>query len=271
MLDRWRQRLARRTSAAASHLRRSRDDDPSRGEQRTAVSDAIDRIGEQLETISKQLDVARTIPSTPLRLREQAVTDGIEHIRAHHQFDEMRLHLHNLDALRTALDEVELDGEVAEFGVYQGQSLTVIAKHFPDLTVHGFDSFVGLPESWSGSAKGAGDFGVGGRPPDLPVDNVEFHVGWFEDSVPVYAERHHGPFAFVHLDADLYSSTRTVLEALGSWCVPGTVLVFDEYFGYYGWQRHEHRAFMELLEARGLEYRAIAVGHMNLAVKLTAR
>ena len=45
-------------------------------------------------------------------------------------------------------------------------------------------------------------------------------------------------------------------------------MVFDEYFGYYGWQHHEHRAFQEILVRTGLSLEAISLGHMNLAVRL---
>jgi len=44
--------------------------------------------------------------------------------------------------------------------------------------------------------------------------------------------------------------------------------VFDEYFGYHGWQRHEHKAFQEFLSRTGLSFEAISLGHMNLAVRL---
>ena len=155
---------------------------------------------------------------------------------------------------------------VAEFGVYKGTSLTQIAKFFPDRTVHGFDSFVGLPDAWG--SKRAGDFSLEAKPPQLSVSNVEFHVGWFDDTVPVFATQHSGPFALAHLDADLYSSTKTVFDHLGDWFVPGTVVVFDEYFGYYGWQHHEHKAFHEFLARTGLSFEAISLGHMNLAVRL---
>ena len=157
---------------------------------------------------------------------------------------------------------------VAEFGVYQGTSLTQIARHFSDRTVHGFDSFIGLPEAWSGTSKGEGSFDIGGEPPDLPVSNVEFHVGFFDKTVPPFAEQHEGPFAFVHLDADLYSSTMTVIDTLFDWFVPGTVIVFDEYYGYPGWERHEHKAFMDLLDRSGLSFEGLSIGHMNLGVKL---
>jgi hypothetical protein len=97
---------------------------------------------------------------------------------------------------------------------------------------------------------------------------VEFHVGWFKDTIPVFAQEYSGPFAFAHLDADLYSSTKTVFDNLSDWFVAGTIVVFDEYFGYHGWQRHEHKAFLEFLSRTGLSFEAIGLGHMNLAVRL---
>ena len=41
-----------------------------------------------------------------------------------------------------------------------------------------------------------------------------------------------------------------------------------EYFGYHGWQLHEHKAFQEFLSRTGLSFQAIGLGHMNLAVRL---
>ena len=144
--------------------------------------------------------------------------------------------------------------------------MTQIAKRFPDQTIHGFDSFIGLPSAWG--SKNPEFFDVGAKPPELPVSNVDFHVGWFEDTVPVFAAESSGPFAFAHLDADLYSSTKTVFDDLGDRFVPGTVVVFDEYFGYHGWQQHEHKAFQEFLTSSGMDFEAIGIGHMNLAVRL---
>jgi hypothetical protein len=119
---------------------------------------------------------------------------------------------------------------------------------------------------WGGTEKGAGAFDIGAKPPELSVSNVEFHVGWLDDTVPAFAKQYSGPFAFAHLDAELYSSTKTVFDNLSDWFVAGTIVVFDEYFGYHGWQRHEHKAFQEFLWRTGLE--AIGLGHMNLAVRL---
>ena len=223
-----------------------------------------------LQQILKQLDVMRTIPSTALRLRERAVEDAVDHILGDRRFDAAQVTKHNIDTLRVGIRAAEVDGLVAEFGVYTGTTLTAIAQHFEPRVVHGFDSFEGLPEAWGGTEKGRGDFDIGGTPPELPVDNVEFHVGRFDETVPRFAGAYDGPFGFVHLDADLYSSTKTVFDTLRSWFVPGTVIVFDEYFGYHGWRLHEHRAFEEFLDATGLSFHALSIGHMNLAVRLTA-
>ena len=51
----------------------------------------------------------------------------------------------------------------------------------------------------------------------------------------------------IHIDCDLYSSTRTVLTLLRGRMVPGTLLVFDELFNYPGYEQHEIKAFYEFL------------------------
>jgi hypothetical protein len=60
--------------------------------------------------------------------------------------------------------------------------------------------------------------------------------------------------AFVHVDADLYSSARTVLTLVGPRLVAGTVVVFDEYFGYPGWREHEYRAWQEYVAETGVRF-----------------
>ncbi len=229
-------------------------------------------VEQLLRQILKQLQTTRDIPSTALVLRQEAVRDGVEHIRGDRRFDRAQVMLHNAEALRAALAAVPTwDGMLAEFGVYRGTSLTTIAQRFPDVTVHGFDSFIGLPEAWGGAGESVGSFDVGGTPPELPVDNVKFHVGLFDETVPKFAAETTEPFRFAHLDADLYSSTKIVFEHLRGRFIPGTVVVFDEYFGYHGWQQHEHKAFEEFLAASSLTFEAIAIGHMSLAVRLLAR
>ena len=65
--------------------------------------------------------------------------------------------------------------------------------------------------------------------------------------------------AFANIDCDIYSSTRTVLEALAPRLGPGSILVFDEYFAYPGWRDHEYRAFQEFAAARRLAFSYLAL------------
>ena len=60
------------------------------------------------------------------------------------------------------------------------------------------------------------------------------------------------PLSLVHIDCDLYSSTKTIFANLKDRIVPGTVIVFDEYWNYPGWRDHEFRAFEELLAETGI-------------------
>ncbi len=154
-----------------------------------------------------------------------------------------------------ALKLMTLDGLVAEFGVNEGGSVSYIAKRLPKRTIDGFDSFEGLPEGWAGNTMEAGYFNRGGKLPKVPK-NVRLHAGWFNESLPKFVAANPGPVALLHVDCDLYSSTETVFAHLDDRIVPGTVIVFDEYFNYPAWQVHEHKAFVEFIQRTGkaLEY-----------------
>ena len=54
------------------------------------------------------------------------------------------------DLLTYSLAQVTIDGPYVEFGVFTGGTTRFIAKHIKGRHLHGFDSFEGLPEAWSG-------------------------------------------------------------------------------------------------------------------------
>ena len=166
------------------------------------------------------------------------------------------------DVLAFCLDQVEGPGLFMEFGVYSGTTINYLASRTREI-VHGFDSFEGLPEQW-GSVP-AGKFTRHG---DLPAvrENVELHVGWFDRTLPGFLAEHLEPAAFIHIDSDLYSSAKTVLELLRPRIVPGTILVFDEFFNYPGWQGHECRAFQEFIAATGLSSQYISYANRGFSV-----
>jgi hypothetical protein len=160
-------------------------------------------------------------------------------------------------------------GLYAEFGVWTGGTINLIAEHVgASTTVHGFDSFEGLPEDWHTFSKEF--FDLQGRLPQVRA-NVTLHPGWFDATLPRFAAEHPDtPVAFLHVDCDLYSSTKTILDALGERLCPGSVIVFDEYFNYPGWREHEFKAFQELVARRSLRYRYVAYNtrRWNTAVQI---
>ena len=170
------------------------------------------------------------------------------------------------EVLDLALHHLPGDGLVCEFGVFEGASVNYIAARIPHRVVFGFDSFEGLPERWRESFD-PGMFTTGGRLPEVRP-NVRLLKGWFEETLPPFAARQPGPVALLHVDCDLYSSTRCVLEHLGGSLVPGSVVVFDEYFNYPGWEQHEFRAFSEFAAARRLRYEYLAYNRLHEQVAL---
>lgn len=174
------------------------------------------------------------------------------------------------DLLQYAARHAALSGLWLEFGVYKGKSIRKIAACAPDV-VYGFDSFEGLPDDWIMSYR-KGDFSLAGKMPgDLPK-NVRLIKGGFADSLPVFLSGHHGPVAFLHIDCDLYQSTRTVLTLLCNRIEAGTVVLFDEFHNFPGWRQHEYRAFTEFVEASGcsFEYIGYASSYVSAAVRITA-
>lgn len=151
--------------------------------------------------------------------------------------------------LKYALEQVRVKGLYLEFGVYNGRTSSIIVDYAPE-KLYGFDSNQGIPEDWYNHPKGT--FTGGG----YSHEKFEMIVGWFEDTIPSFSK---STVAFIHLDADLYSSTKTVLDNFRGYIIPGTVLVFDEYHGYPTYQDHEYKAFKEFLYDTGLKCKPLGV------------
>jgi hypothetical protein len=159
------------------------------------------------------------------------------------------------------------NGLVCEFGVSSGKTMRIIAQTWGG-PVHGFDSFEGLPEDWTGTYERAGRFNLKGQLPKVPA-NVTLHAGWFDKSLPRFLDKHPGPAALLHLDADIYSSTKTALDLMKPRIVPGTVLLFDEYTNYPNWREHEHKAWQEFLAETG--FKAEFIGFSTLQGQAAAQ
>jgi hypothetical protein len=155
--------------------------------------------------------------------------------------------------LRFAVERAPAEGLVLECGVEKGASVRFLGK-LTTRTIHGFDSFEGLPADWRGTKETKGKFGRKGELPSVP-GNVTLHVGWFDKTLPVFLAANPGPVALLHIDCDIYESTKVALELLADRIVAGSWIVFDEYFNYPGWRQHEFKAFQEWIAANGRRYR----------------
>lgn len=167
--------------------------------------------------------------------------------------------------VKHVVHEASLPGLYMEFGVGRGKSIRWIGA-YADRTVYGFDSFEGIPEYWNGNPIGAF---AQKKMPKVP-DNVEFHVGYFDATLPGFLDEHPDPITFLHVDCDLYSSTVTIFDALGSRLQPGAIVLFDEYYNFHRWQQHEFRAFQEFVRQAGVryEYIAFSVTGQQVAVRI---
>lgn len=153
-----------------------------------------------------------------------------------------------------ASKQVKIEGQWLEFGVFLGESIYFFASRTKK--IYGFDSFQGLPEEWN-AQNPKGKFALR-RIPKMP-HNVELVVGLFQETLPAFKKE---KVAFLHMDADLYSSTIFVLEQLNDYIVPGTIIVFDEFFD----KDHEEKAAKEWIEKYKRKTRTICRNELQLAM-----
>jgi predicted O-methyltransferase YrrM len=173
-----------------------------------------------------------------------------------------------VSTLEYALEIAPQGGMALEFGVFEGRSLTTIAQARKGREVYGFDSFQGLPEDYRPHVR-QGAFALDQTP---TVEGAELVVGWFDDTLPPFLEAHPGPVDFLHVDGDLYSSAVTVLTQVGPRLLAGSVVIFDEFFNWPGWEEDgEFRAWQEYLARSGtkVEYEAYTSNNEQVVVRVT--
>jgi hypothetical protein len=192
---------------------------------------------------------------------------------------------HKLNCLEIALDFVVANnviGDYLEFGVFRGKSFAHAYKFYTErfsgykklkeifaedpflnqqTKFFAFDSFEGLPQDndtdiplhWIGSdtmkcdkntfVKSLQEYGV-----DLSAVNII--EGFYENSLcdSLFDTFNLKQAAVIHIDCDLYSSTKTVLNFITPLIADGTVFVFDDFFYYKGHpSKGERGAFNEWL------------------------
>ena len=155
---------------------------------------------------------------------------------------------------------------ILEFGVYEGKTISIIKNTVSsDYKIYGFDSFEGLPEDWKSDAGLiAGDgrcvkgcFSLNGNIPI--IEGLELYKGWFNDTLPEYLKIAE-PISLLHVDCDLYSSTKTVLYGLNDYIKEGSIIVFDEWFYNHNPMDndHEQKCFYEWVKDYNREFELIS-------------
>jgi hypothetical protein len=204
--------------------------------------------------------------ATAVRLAsEDSARYMIENMRATPNFDvDYDFHEYCTEQVDPGLLKV---GQVLEFGVATGRTLNHWARAFPNNIAVGFDGFQGLPEDWTSRMR-RGFFARDSLP--RVRSNCHLVVGWFDNTLPKFVKQNPKPVALLHIDSDLYSSAVTILENLRNQITVGTIIVFDEYINYPGWQLDEFKAWQEFVAKYNVKYEYIArvSKHQKVAVRV---
>ena len=158
-------------------------------------------------------------------------------------------------------------GAWLEFGVFLGNTINKIAD-YTEGTVYGFDSFEGLPDIWdlgeSIVQKGhysytdfAKDSSLANSNTPKVKDNVTLVEGLFSETLSTFKIK--DPITFIHVDCDLYTSTKDIFDYLGCRIKNNCIIVFDEFINYPNYRNHEFKAFYEWVNENNIEYEFIGM------------
>ena len=140
-----------------------------------------------------------------------------------------------------------------EFGVASGRTINYFSR-FTETNVYGFDSFEGLPEKWrDGFDKGA--FNRNGVFPEVN-SNVVLIKGWFSDTLVPFLKEKNKKISFLHIDCDLYSSTKFIFKTVKNYLDDGCIILFDELVNYPGYmgETGELLALYEFINETKMKY-----------------
>lgn len=164
-----------------------------------------------------------------------------------------------------SLSKMAADGLILEFGVLKGYSANYFAAKLPQRTIFGFDSFEGLHVDWAGTPNAKGTFDQGGKMPAVRA-NVTLVKGWFDQTMPGFLAQHAGNVALLHIDCDTYEATKIVLDLVKPRLAVGTVVIFDDYLGYRGWDLGENKAWLEFVQSAGIQYRYLGFTNERMSL-----
>jgi hypothetical protein len=134
------------------------------------------------------------------------------------------------------INTIKIPGDIAEVGVYRGGSSKLICEAKGNRPLHLFDTFEGLPDSSVNDSKrfhknqylSSLEY-IQGLLKGFP--NIYFYKGLFPTTAGPVSQK---KFSFVHLDVDLYESTKNSLEFFYPRMSKGGVIISHDYLGSKG-------------------------------------
>lgn len=135
-----------------------------------------------------------------------------------------------------------IKGDYFEFGVYRGKSFVMAmkiaeSKSMQMMDFYAFDSFEGLPND-EGEVFFKSEF----KNPLLKfntlivkagcdIKKVNIIPGFYNESLKKTLPNIKGA-AIVHIDCDLYESTKDVLDFIGPFLIEGSIIIFDDWYSF---------------------------------------
>ena len=216
----------------------------------------------------KWITLSRYQLDIEFRLRKDASDESMEYVKRNMK-NALIFPIHKADViLNYGLSQIKNPGLILAFGVFKGRTTKIIAKKLSNRKIHGFDSFIGLPSDWAGHAHHKGTYDLNEKLPKVP-SNVELHKGLFDKTLPNFVKEHNEKIAFIHVDCDIYSATKTIFDFLSGQIQKGTIIVFYEYISIINWKENEFKAFQEFVKQGNIIYKYLAVGGRSVCVEIT--
>ena len=163
-------------------------------------------------------------------------------------------------AINEAIKRFDNKSLFLEFGVFKGNSINLFAKNLKkiDAKIIGFDSFQGLKDEWiTEEYNPVGTFNLKGKKPKVE-NNVELIDGWVENTIKNFFENNSKKNEFIFFYFNTYNSTAFVLESLKKYFQTGTIILFDEFYGFPNWEKYEYKAFKEQISEDKFKYIAFS-------------
>ena len=155
--------------------------------------------------------------------------------------------------LLSPFNHKSISSTLLEFGVFKGTSLRYFSKNLRKFNCIGFDSFEGLQSNFGGVNANL-LFRRRGKAPKYLPRNAKVINGKIENTLADYLLKDSSNIRFIHLDLDVYSSTKFVLNNLKERLNKDTLILFDEMFGNPFWENGEYLAMCEVFSDKEFEW-----------------